>query len=104
LYSNSQQQYFTSPAVPNMKTSLQEFVVGIPISSEANPVDRSLKRYLPDPASQYDNPSRESVSLTSKHSKNLVIAGSSDSVLNRKNKPGKKRDSLVHGVREHGKY
>jgi hypothetical protein len=87
-----------------MKTSLQEFVVGIPISSEANPVDRSLKRYLPDPASQYDNPSRESVFLTSKHSKNLVIAGSADSVLNMKNKPGKKRDSLAHGIREHGKY
>lgn len=80
-----------------MNTSLQEFVVGIPISSEANRVGRSLKRCLPDPASQYDIPSRESVSLTAKH-------GSADSVLIRKNKPGKKRDSFAHGVRDHVRH
>ncbi|GLT54303.1 hypothetical protein SLA2020_275130 [Shorea laevis] len=72
-----------------MNTSLQEFVVGIPISSEANRVGRSLKRCLPDPASQYDIPSRES---------------SADSVLIRKNKPGKKRDSFAHGVRDHVRH
>jgi hypothetical protein len=59
-----------------MKNSLQDFVAGIPIRSEEFRVDRSLKRYLPDPA---------------------------DSVPNRKNKASKKGDSFAHGVREHGK-
>ncbi|KAE8100795.1 hypothetical protein FH972_018655 [Carpinus fangiana] len=60
-----------------MKTTLQDFVVGIPIRSEEFRVDRSLKRYLPDPA---------------------------DSVPNRKNKASKKGDSFAHGVREHVRH
>ncbi|KAM3741448.1 hypothetical protein ACB098_08G178300 [Castanea mollissima] len=70
-----------------MESSLQELVLGIPISSAADKVDRSpIKGYLLDPASQYNNPS---------------LKGSADTELKRKNKAGKKGTTFAHGVREH---
>ncbi|XP_040996641.1 GEM-like protein 4 [Juglans microcarpa x Juglans regia] len=72
-----------------MNISLQELVLGMPISSAAYRLDRPQKRYLPDPASQYHIPSLKS---------------SADSVLNRKNKLSKKGDSFVHGFREHVRH
>ncbi|GMY18642.1 GEM-like protein 4 [Fagus crenata] len=65
-----------------MKTSPQELVLGIPITSAAYQVDRSAKGYLPDPASQCNI---------------LSLKGGAD----RKNKSGKKGASFAHGVREH---
>ena len=54
-----------------MKSSLQELVLGMPISSAAYKVDRSpIKGYLLDPASQYNNSSLKGMSLKSKHTKN----------------------------------
>ncbi|KAM4085035.1 hypothetical protein ACB094_08G178500 [Castanea mollissima] len=70
-----------------MKSSLQELVLGVPISSAAYKVDRSpIKGYLPDPANQCNIPS---------------LKGSADTVLNRKNKSGKNGASFALGVREH---
>ncbi|KAK9275283.1 hypothetical protein L1049_022545 [Liquidambar formosana] len=64
-----------------MKNTHLEHVVGIPISTAAYPVKRSPKRFLPDPASQYQN--------------------NEDSVIHRMNKLGKKGDNFAHRVREH---
>jgi hypothetical protein len=56
-----------------MKTSPQELVLGIPITSAAYQVDRSAKGYLPDPASQCNILSLKGVSLKSKHVKNSSL-------------------------------
>ena len=108
-----------------MKSSLQELVLGIPISSAAYKVDRSpIKGYLPDPANQCNIPSLKGACLKSKHNikppsslfqsisinnsflviRQSFIAGSADTVLNRKNKSVKNVASFALGVREHGKY
>jgi len=77
-----------------MKTSLQQHVIGVPISSAAFLFERSTTRYLPDLSGQYNLPSYKHGSPTCKQSRVR-------SILSRINKLGKKADRFTHGVREH---
>jgi hypothetical protein len=58
----------------NMKNSIPKPVIGIPIGSEAQPVEGSSKEYSVVPASQYHIPSPGNAPSTPKQSKSLSLS------------------------------
>ncbi|GLT54305.1 hypothetical protein SLA2020_275140 [Shorea laevis] len=68
-----------------MKASLQQHVIGVPISSAAFLFERSATRYLPDLSGQYNLPSHKHGSPTCKQSRGRVR-----SILSSMHKLGKK--------------
>ncbi|KDP40480.1 hypothetical protein JCGZ_24479 [Jatropha curcas] len=77
-----------------MKNSTQEQVIGIPITSAANAVERMPRILLLENAAPTYVPTPANKSLAVKQDK-------VDSVLKRMNKLGKKADKFAHGIREH---
>ncbi|XP_062149917.1 GEM-like protein 4 [Alnus glutinosa] len=77
-----------------MKNSIPKPVIGIPIGSEAQPVEGSSKEYSVVPASQYRIPSPGNAPSTPKQRRTYTV-------LSMMNKFAKKADNLANGVREH---
>ncbi|EEF49626.1 GEM-like protein 4 [Ricinus communis] len=78
-----------------MKKSIQEQVIGIPITSAASQVQKTPRLFLENTSQSYV-PTPANKSLAVKQDK-------IDSVLKRMNKLGKKADKFAHGIREHVK-
>ncbi|KAG4917405.1 hypothetical protein AAZX31_20G010400 [Glycine max] len=74
-----------------MASFLQELLIGFPFTSAAYLGEKSSKRYLPDPATQY---------ITSTTSSKQ---GGVNSVLTRMNKLGRKTNIFATGLKEHVK-